>query len=179
MASLIEHLGVGQTISLSPLGRTIFSPHPLSPLPWEELSVRTRPVRTLGVDQTISLAEILARNRDREIIHREDEVKRRKLLMSVQAILPILKPGGRKEVKSDWGKVMEHHPLEERKISRSVWTEEEKEIFTQMYLKNPKNFVKIAENLDMKSVKDCVLMYYLTKKNLELMKKSRKLKSSN
>nr|XP_006818831.1 PREDICTED: nuclear receptor corepressor 1-like [Saccoglossus kowalevskii] len=47
----------------------------------------------------------------------------------------------------------------------NVWTDPEKQIFKEKYIQFPKNFQMIASFLERKSVPDCVLFYYLTKKN--------------
>ncbi|XP_075342486.1 nuclear receptor corepressor 1 isoform X3 [Odontesthes bonariensis] len=47
----------------------------------------------------------------------------------------------------------------------NVWTEHEREIFKEKFIQHPKNFGLIASYLERKSVSDCVLFYYLTKKN--------------
>ncbi|XP_071382038.1 nuclear receptor corepressor 1 isoform X1 [Centroberyx affinis] len=47
----------------------------------------------------------------------------------------------------------------------NVWTEHEKEIFKDKFVQHPKNFGLIASYLERKCVSDCVLYYYLTKKN--------------
>ena len=87
--------------------------------------------------------------------------------MAAQATLPALEAGGDERVKSHRGFIMKD-PLGEEKKNRCVWTEEEVKIFSKMYIRNPKNFVKIAKELKEKSVKDCVLWYYLSKKKTKL-----------
>uniref|UniRef100_A0A8C8GX02 Nuclear receptor corepressor 1 n=1 Tax=Oncorhynchus tshawytscha TaxID=74940 RepID=A0A8C8GX02_ONCTS len=47
----------------------------------------------------------------------------------------------------------------------NVWTEHEKGIFKEKFVQHPKNFGLIASYLERKCVSDCVLYYYLTKKN--------------
>ncbi|XP_031751921.1 nuclear receptor corepressor 1 isoform X5 [Xenopus tropicalis] len=47
----------------------------------------------------------------------------------------------------------------------NVWTDHEKEIFKEKFVQHPKNFGLIASYLERKTVSDCVLYYYLTKKN--------------
>uniref|UniRef100_A0A7M4F7Y4 Nuclear receptor corepressor 1 n=1 Tax=Crocodylus porosus TaxID=8502 RepID=A0A7M4F7Y4_CROPO len=47
----------------------------------------------------------------------------------------------------------------------NVWTDHEKEIFKEKFVQHPKNFGLIASYLERKNVPDCVLYYYLTKKN--------------
>uniref|UniRef100_A0A0R3RWX1 SANT domain-containing protein n=1 Tax=Elaeophora elaphi TaxID=1147741 RepID=A0A0R3RWX1_9BILA len=57
------------------------------------------------------------------------------------------------------------------------WTDDEKQTFKEQIVTYGKNFAAIAEFLDRKSVKDCVLYYYLTKKRQNykaLMGKKRK-----
>jgi nuclear receptor co-repressor 1 len=45
-----------------------------------------------------------------------------------------------------------------------MWTDVEKAIFREKYLEHPKNFTRIAANLEQKTVQDCVQYYYLSKK---------------
>ena len=99
-------------------------------------------------------------------------------LEAAQASLPALEASpGKQEVKPQRGDILSD-PLGEIKKNRSVWTKNEIDIFIKMFRKKSKDFVKIAEKLETKSVKDCVLWYYLSKKKLKVKIKA-KIKASN
>ncbi|KAK3745339.1 hypothetical protein QZH41_018902 [Actinostola sp. cb2023] len=63
--------------------------------------------------------------------------------------------------------------LNERKY-RNIWTDKEKQIFKEKYTTNPKNFVLIAAYIENKSVADCILYYYQSKKKENYKQLSRK-----
>uniref|UniRef100_H2YNT3 SANT domain-containing protein n=1 Tax=Ciona savignyi TaxID=51511 RepID=H2YNT3_CIOSA len=57
-------------------------------------------------------------------------------------------------------------PFKDFKESQQLdsWTEQEKKIFKEKFIQHPKNFHLIASFIEKKSVADCILYYYLTKK---------------
>ncbi|XP_070571465.1 nuclear receptor corepressor 1-like isoform X2 [Ptychodera flava] len=67
-------------------------------------------------------------------------------------------------------------PMKEYKDRQllNLWTESEKLIFKEKFIQYPKNFQMIASFLDRKSIADCVLFYYTTKKNENYKQLSRK-----
>eukprot|EP01117_Protostelium_nocturnum_P015417 TRINITY_DN5978_c0_g3_i1.p1 TRINITY_DN5978_c0_g3~~TRINITY_DN5978_c0_g3_i1.p1 ORF type:complete len:1130 (-),score=362.84 TRINITY_DN5978_c0_g3_i1:39-3428(-) len=60
--------------------------------------------------------------------------------------------------------------IEREKKFANPWTEEERTIFVEYFLKFPKEFGEISARLQKKSTKDVVYFYYTNKKTLELKK---------
>ena len=54
--------------------------------------------------------------------------------------------------------------------NRIVWSDKEINTFIESYSKNPKQFKKIADSLQTKSVKDVIEFYYNNRYNLNLKK---------
>ena len=129
-------------------------------------------IRSLSGMASLSLAEILARTRQREKKYREaKEVRLEKRLSKIQknqAVIPALVDGledGRQEFIE--GNRMED-PLSELKKSFQVWTEDEEKLFVKAFKNSPVNFFKIAKQVKCKTVTDCVQKYYIVKKNSAL-----------
>nr|XP_039271319.1 mucin-17-like isoform X1 [Styela clava] len=59
-------------------------------------------------------------------------------------------------------------PLEDYKKRQELdhWDSQEKQIFKEKYVQHPKNFHMISSFLEKKTVADCVLFYYLSKKSV-------------
>jgi len=66
------------------------------------------------------------------------------------------------------GLVEDSEELEREVKFGHPWSEQEKAIFSQVYLAHPKNFRKIKAHLENKTVEDCVQFYYLNKRTLGL-----------
>jgi hypothetical protein len=97
---------------------------------------------------------------------------------SYAVIPPVLLPyeERRRKFTSNNGLILD--PLREfndRKF-QNMWTDAEKDIFKEKFLQHPKNFGMIAQNLERKSVSDCVQYYYLTKKTMNYKQQLRRAK---
>lgn len=98
--------------------------------------------------------------------------------MRAYAVIPpiLLEERKRKHRYTNRNGVIED-PITEYKDHKNIniWTEQEKEIFREKYLLNPKNFVVIGSYLERKSVSDCIQFYYSTKKkeNYKMLVKRR------
>ncbi|KAK7073871.1 nuclear receptor corepressor 2, partial [Halocaridina rubra] len=98
--------------------------------------------------------------------------------MRAYAVIPpiLLEEKKRKHRYTNRNGVIED-PITEYKDHKNIniWTEQEKEIFREKYLLNPKNFVVIGSYLERKSVSDCIQFYYSTKKkeNYKMLVKRR------
>ena len=106
---------------------------------------------------------------------RENEDKK---MHSYAVIPPVLLPYEERQRKftSNNGLILD--PLKEfndRKF-QNMWTDPEKDIFKEKFLQHPKNFGMIAQNLERKSVSDCVQYYYLTKKSVNFKQQLRRAK---
>ena len=105
---------------------------------------------------------------------RENEDKK---MHSYAVIPPVLLPYEERQRKftSNNGLILD--PLKEfndRKF-QNMWTDPEKDIFKEKFLQHPKNFGRIAQNLERKSVSDCVLYYYMTKKSVNFKQQLRQM----
>ena len=93
---------------------------------------------------------------------------------SYAAVIPALEERQRK-CTSNKGLILD--PLKEFNDWKfqNMWTDPEKDIFKEKFLQHPKNFGRIAQNLERKSVSDCVLYYYLTKKSINFKQQLRQM----
>ena len=123
-----------------------------------------------AVRSEADMEDVIERLRERE---NED-----KKMHSYAVIPPVLLPHEERQRKftSNNGLILD--PLKEfndRKF-QNMWTDPEKDLFKEKFLQHPKNFGMIAQNLERKSVSDCVQYYYLTKKSVNFKQQLRRAK---
>ena len=123
-----------------------------------------------AVRSEADMEDVIERLRERE---NED-----KKMHSYAVIPPVLLPYEERQRKSTSNNGLILDPLKEfndRKF-QNMWTDPEKNVFKEKFLQHPKNFGMIAQNLERKSVSDCVQYYYLTKKSVNFKQQLRRAK---
>ncbi|XP_022086194.1 nuclear receptor corepressor 1-like isoform X2 [Acanthaster planci] len=88
-------------------------------------------------------------------------------IRSLAVVPPLLFDAEQRKVKFINKNGLVEDPLKEHKdrLRINIWDDEEKEIFREKFILHPKNFQLVASFLERKSIADCVLYYYQTKKN--------------
>jgi nuclear receptor co-repressor 1 len=107
----------------------------------------------------------------------EQEMEDKKM-HSYAVIPPLLKPPDerRRKFTNNNGLMQDPMLIYKEREYINMWTDAEKELFSEKYLQQPKNFAMIAQYLERKTVSDCVQYYYLSKKTVnykQLLRKTR------
>ncbi len=121
-----------------------------------------QPASHRNLDSVRSEAEL------NEVINelQQEEMKKMKYQRAKAVPTPMILDPRERRAQSFWsrnGFVPDPKEEEKRQKLRNPWTEQEKEVFQAKYVKNPKQFRKIATYLPNKTVNDCVSYYYYSK----------------